>query len=91
MPGEKSNDKDSPAYVPLLFSFTDSPAKGKAEYSMERWRAVKRRCLQTESSAERPSAEEPSPDEQSMCGGKRGSSITSMLNWYDNVRLGDRK
>ena len=65
LPGEKSDDKDSPAYVPLLFCFTDSPAKRRANHDLERWRALKRRHQVIEegtSTTEEQSAEEPSPE-----------------------------
>ena len=39
---EKSKDKDSPAYVPSLLSFTDAPAKSKAEKDLVRWEAAKK-------------------------------------------------
>ena len=39
--GEKSKAKDSPAYMPSLFSFTDAPVKHKAEKDMARWEAAK--------------------------------------------------
>ena len=44
-------DKDSPAYVPSLFSFTDSSMKRRAEQALVRWQAAKRRCKDDESAA----------------------------------------
>jgi len=41
--GEKSNDKDTPAFVPTLFSFTDSPTKYQIERSLEQWKALQER------------------------------------------------
>ena len=41
--GEKSMDKDSPAYVPSLFPFTDSSMKRRAEQALVRWQTAKRR------------------------------------------------
>ena len=65
--GEKCDDQDSPAYVPSLFSFTDSPAKRKAEYDLERWKAVKQRRLVQQSDeaslTEGPFAEETSDED----------------------------
>ena len=66
LPGEKSDDKDSSAYVPSLFCFTESPAKRRAEHDLERWRALKRRHLVIEegnSTTEEPSAEASSPEQ----------------------------
>ena len=42
---EKSKDKDSPAYLSTLFSYTDAPVKNTAEKNLARWEAVKRRQL----------------------------------------------
>ena len=42
-PGEKSNDEESPAYVPILFCFTNSPAKRQMERSLEWWKALQER------------------------------------------------
>ena len=50
--GEKSSDPDSPAYVPTLFTFTDSPAKCQAENNLKRWEAVQRRRQLRESQLE---------------------------------------
>ena len=65
--GEKCDDQDSPAYVPLLFSFTDSPAKRRAEHDLEQWKAVKQRHLVQQSNeasaTEGPFAEETSDEE----------------------------
>ena len=44
-------DKDNPAYVPSLFSFTESSMKRRAEQALVRWQAVKRRCKDDESAA----------------------------------------
>ena len=44
-------DKDSPAYVPSLFSFTESSMKRRAKQALVRWQAVKRRCKDDESAA----------------------------------------
>jgi len=41
--GEKSNDKDSPAFVPTFFSFTDSPTKHQVERSLEQWKVLQER------------------------------------------------
>ena len=41
--GARSADKDSPAYVPTLFSFSGSPAKCKGERNLQRWESAKRR------------------------------------------------
>ena len=64
--GEKCDDQDSPAYVSLLFSFTDSPAKRRAEYDLERSKAVKQRRLVQQSNeaflTEGPFAEETSDE-----------------------------
>ena len=49
--GEKSVDKDNPAYVPSLFSFTESSMKQRAEQALVRWQAAKRRCKDDESAA----------------------------------------
>jgi len=43
--GRKSNDKNSPAYVPIIISITISAAKCKAEQDLQRYEAGKRRCL----------------------------------------------
>ena len=43
--GSKSTDKDSPAYVPTLFSFSGSPAKHKGEKDLQRWESAKRRRI----------------------------------------------
>ena len=65
--GEKCDDQDSPAYVPSLFSFTDSPAKHRTEYDLEWWKAVKQRRLVQQSNeasaTEGPFAEETSDEE----------------------------
>ena len=37
-------DKDSPAYVPSIFSFTDPSTKRQIEQALARWQAAKRRC-----------------------------------------------
>ena len=42
--GEKSMEKDSPSYIPSLFSFTDLSTKRRAEQALVRWQAAKRRC-----------------------------------------------
>ena len=41
--GEKSSDPESPAYIPTIFQFTSSSEKRKADQSMVRFQAVKRR------------------------------------------------
>ena len=41
----RSDDKDSPAYVPTLFSFSGSPAKHKGERDLQRWESAKRRRI----------------------------------------------
>jgi len=41
--GKKSNDKDSLAFVPTLFSFTGSPTKHQVERSLEQWNALQER------------------------------------------------
>ena len=65
--GEKCDDQDSPAYVPLLFSFTDSPAKCRAECDLKQWKAAKQRHLVQQSNeastTEGPLAEETSDEE----------------------------
>ena len=44
-------DKDSPAYIPSLFSFTDSSTKKRAEQALARWEAAKRRGKKDEPKA----------------------------------------
>ena len=34
-------EKDSPAYIPSLFSFTDLSTKRRAEQALVRWQAAK--------------------------------------------------
>ena len=44
-------EKDSPAYVPSLFSFTDPSTKRRAEQALARWQVTKRRCMDDEPEA----------------------------------------
>ena len=39
----KSDDPQSPAYIPTIFSFTSSPLKRKANRDLLRYQAIKRR------------------------------------------------
>lgn len=40
--GKKSDEKDSPAYIPTLFSFVSSPKKRAAKQSIGRYHSAKR-------------------------------------------------
>ena len=42
--GAKSDNVDSPSYTPSLFSFTRTPKKRLAECSLDRWKAMQKRC-----------------------------------------------
>lgn len=46
--GAKSDDIDSPAYVPSLFSCTPLARKRQAEVNYTRWKTVKKMCLARE-------------------------------------------
>lgn len=41
--GAKSDNKDSPSYVPSIFGFTTAEAKHTAQKSVNRWNSAKRR------------------------------------------------
>ena len=41
--GAKSDDVDSPAYAPSLFSFTPHPKKRQMECGLSRWESLQKR------------------------------------------------
>ena len=50
--GVRSDEKDSPAYVPTLFSFASTPKKHQATQGLERWKTAKRRSEEASNKAE---------------------------------------
>ena len=70
-------DEDSPAYVPSLFSFTDSSTKRQAEQALVRWKAAKRRCKD----------DEPEPTETEETTALATEDIDSMIIIDTNISI----